>query len=443
MYFLYSVLLTLGLAALLPRFILDAWRHGKYVAGLRERLGILPAFDANNRPVIWLHAASVGEAQAARTLVRALLDKYPAHALVVSTITLTGQRVAREAFGRDAALVFYFPFDWAWSVRRALRHINPSVVLIMETELWPRFLRECSQRAIPIALVNGRLSERSMRGYRRLGKFVERMVNDLTLALMQTKEDAARIAALGLAGERIAVSGNIKFDAQDEPGEGSLTADLRARFQFTGARPLLVAASTHAPEERITLEAFKEIWRASPVDERPRLLIAPRHPERFNEVAALFASHKLSWTRRTHAPATLDATCDVVLLDSIGELRAVYTLARIVFVGGSIAQTGGHNILEPAAAGTCIVTGAHTQNFAAIIKAFQAQDALVQLPTMPEAEVPRVLANVLTELLANDERRETLARNARTVFEQNQGATKRTLELLAPLFDSPVKVTSL
>ncbi len=172
MYFLYSILLGIGVLALLPRFLLDAARHGKYAAGLSERAGSLPRFDAGGQPVVWLHCVSVGEAQAARPLARALLEEYPHHALVVTTTTLTGQRVAREAFKGQAARVFYFPFDWAWSVRRALRALNPSVVLLMETELWPRFFRECRRRGVPLALVNGRISEKSFGRYRLIRPFI-------------------------------------------------------------------------------------------------------------------------------------------------------------------------------------------------------------------------------------------------------------------------------
>jgi len=441
-YLFYSVLFTLGLLALLPRFALDALRHKKYVAGLRERCGALPVFDTKNRSVVWLHCVSVGETQAARTLAHQLLKEYPTHTLVVSTVTLTGQRVAREVFKAEAALVFYFPFDWAWSVRRALDHIKPSIVLIMETELWPRFLHECRVRNVPIALINGRLSERSLRGYKRVGMFIKSVVNDLTLALMQTEDDAGRIKALGLSTDRIQVTGNVKFDAQDDSSEQALTTEMRARFQFTDERTLIVAASTHAPEERIVIEAFKEIMRAAVGRSRPRLLLAPRHPERFAEVAALLAASGFAWTRRTHVPNAQDATCDAVLLDSIGELRAVYPLAGIVFVGGSIAPTGGHNILEPAAAGVCIVTGAHTHNFAAIVNVFREHDALVQLPAATEIDAPHLLAKVFNDLLSDREQRETLARNARTTFERNQGATKRTVELLAPLFATSGKISS-
>jgi 3-deoxy-D-manno-octulosonic-acid transferase len=454
-YLLYSVLLTLGVIALLPRFAFDALRNGKYVAGLRERLGQPPSVEAEGaRPVIWLHCVSVGEAQAARPLVKTLLQKFPAHALVVSTITLTGQRIAREVFKDEAAAVIYFPFDWAWTTRRALRKINPVAVLIMETELWPRFLRECRARRIPVALVNGRLSERSCRRYQWIPRFTSRIVNDLELAVMQSDADAERIRTLGLTAERVRISGNIKFDAEIEtPQQQALTAQLRQRFAFNNARHLIVAASTHAPEERIIIESFKHLRRtlkqpsatlnqsgttsnATSYVALPRLLIAPRHPERFAEVASLLKASGLIWERRSSAACAGDATCDVILLDTIGELRAVYPLATLVFVGGSIARTGGHNVLEPAAAGACIITGAHTFNFTAITRAFLDADALIQLPVLPEAEASAQLAGVFQNLLFDSQCRNAIASHARNVLEQNRGATDRTIEFIAPLISS-------
>jgi 3-deoxy-D-manno-octulosonic-acid transferase len=432
MFFLYSILLTLGIVALLPRFAYDALRHGKYVAGMRERLGQIPSLQAEQRPVIWLHCVSVGETQAARPLARALLDKYPAHALVVSTTTVTGQRVAREVFRETAAAVFYFPFDWAWTVRRALRQINPAIVLIMETELWPRFLRECRRRRIPVAIVNGRLSERSFRRYKIIRKFISRVVNYLALALMQSEADAQRLCALGMKQERVSISGNIKFDAGVGESEQALTAGLGERFQFDDERPLIVAASTHAPEERTVIEAFRML-RAEALPRPPRLLIAPRHPERFAEVAALLDASGFQWVRRSGAASALDSSCDIILLDSIGELRAVYPLATLVFVGGSIAPVGGHNVLEPAMAGACIITGAHTANFAAIMRAFLDAGALIQLPSVPETAAAKALAQAFGELLTNDELRLKLANNAKVTLEQNRGATERTVRLLAPL----------
>jgi 3-deoxy-D-manno-octulosonic-acid transferase len=434
-YLLYSLLLTLVIIALLPLFLLDALRHGKYVTGLRERLGDVPEIDTGGRKVVWLHCVSVGETQAARPLARALLKRFPSHALVVSTTTLTGQKLARDVFRDDAAAVFYFPIDWGWSVRRSLRRLKPSLVLIMETELWPRFLRECRRGNVPVAVVNGRISEKSFEGYRRLRGFIRSVVGSLTLAVMQTEADAGRIRALGLAPERTRVSGNIKFDADAGTDEQSVTTELRDRFAFDDTRPLIVAASTHAPEEAITLDAFQKTRAALAPGKRPRLLIAPRHPERFNEVAALLEASGLSWARRSNKPQGDDRACDVVLLDSIGELRGVYPLAALVFVGGSIARTGGHNVLEPAAAACCIVTGAHTFNFSSIMRDFLERDALVQLPALTEAEAPSALAQIFRELLNTDERRLRTGARARAALEESRGATDATIGLLAPLLE--------
>lgn len=440
MYFLYSLLLTLGVIALLPRFLIDAFRHGKYVQGWRERLGNVPEIRVEGRPLIWLHCVSVGEAQAARPLARAILDKFPSHALAVSTTTLTGQRIARDVFRDEAEAVFYFPFDWAWTARRALRAVNPSIVLIMETELWPNFLRQCEKRRVPVAIVNGRLSERSFRRYRLIRRFVKRILSGLEIGLMQTAEDAERMRALGLAPERTFVSGNVKFDARIDAGALALTDELLKRFSFKDERPLIVAASTHAPEERIMLEAFKQL-RSLSAHAQARLLIAPRHPERFTEVAQLLESSGLAWTRRSAAPVESDQECAVLLLDSIGELRSVYPLAHLVFVGGSLVPTGGHNILEPAAVGACTLTGAHTFNFTAIVKAFLEADALLQLPVLSEKDAPRALCETLAELLSNDERRREIGEHARAALERNRGATKRTVELLAPLLSASAGVS--
>ncbi len=438
MFFLYSLLFTAGILALLPLFLLDALRHGKYIAGLRERLGGVPPLNTDGPPVIWLHCVSVGETQAARPLARALRENFPTHALVVSTVTLTGQRLAREVFKDEAAAIFYFPFDWAWSVRRTLRAIKPAVVLVLETELWPRFLRECSLRNVPVALVNGRLSERSIRGYRKLGGFIRRVVGTLTLAIMQTDADAARIATLGLAPERIRIAGNLKFDAPIEDEAHELTAALRDRFQINDTRPLIVAASTHASEEASLLAALKHLQAALP-RAQPRLLIAPRHPERFAEVAALLAASGFSWSHRSAVPTADEYKSDVILLDSIGELRAVYPLAELVFVGGSLTPTGGHNVLEPAAHAKCIVTGAHTFNFAAIVRDFLAQQALVQLPALTAEQAPVVLARALQDLLADDARRHATGARARAALEQSRGATARTIALLTPLLNIEVR----
>ena len=428
MYLAYSLLLTLGFLVLLPHFLFQALTHGKYVAGLRQRLGSLPVNEAS-KPVIWLHCVSVGETQAARPLVEKLKATFPQHSLVVSTITMTGQKLARDLFKNEASDVFYFPLDWRWSVRRALRTINPTAVLIMETELWPNFLRECEKRRIPVALVNGRISKQSYRRYSLIRVFFSRMLSSLTMAVMQSDADGERIASLGLSPEKLFVSGNLKFDSRPASTSQDKTEEMRARFSFQNGVALVLAASTHAPEEKIIVEAFRELRKTRSV----RLLIAPRHPERFQEVASLLQDSGLTWARRTAAPGPNDANADIVLLDTIGELPATYPLADIVFVGGSIVERGGHNVLEPGSVGACVVTGAHTDNFHAIVTLLNQADALVQLRALTGNEMSSELAGVFGGLLDQPTRRKELGERARQLVLDNQGATDRTIQLIQPL----------
>ncbi|CAN5506385.1 3-deoxy-D-manno-octulosonic acid transferase [soil metagenome] len=437
MYFVYSLLLTICFLVLLPRFLFDAFRHGKYVAGFLERLGSLSAIESQGRPIVWIHCVSVGESQAARPLVRRIRQRLPDHVLAISTTTLTGQNLACELFKSDAAKVFYFPFDWRWTVRRALKAINPSAVLILETELWPGFLRECHTRQIPVAIVNGRISHQSWRRYKWISGFVSRVLECLSVAIMQTEVDATRIRSLGLSPGKVFVSGNLKFDAGRMSSSNSLAGELQQRFNLVNEAPLILAASTHAPEERLMLKAFQRLRTES--SQKARLLLAPRHPERFADVASLLDSSGLTWTRRSNMASPKDETCDAILLDTIGELPAIYSLAAIVFVGGSIANSGGHNILEPAAVGAAIVTGAHTHNFDGIVTIFAKNQAIIQLPVLSDGQAECALGNVFRELLTDNERRGELGQRAKQLVEQNQGATERTLDLL----DSLLKHTRL
>jgi 3-deoxy-D-manno-octulosonic-acid transferase len=430
MYLVYSFLLTLGFVLLLPRFAIDALRNGKYVTGLRQRLGDVPQIDSDGRPTVWLHCVSVGEAQAALSLVRRLKETFPHHTLVVSTTTVTGQRLAQKIFKDQAAAVFYFPIDWAWTVWRVLRKINPAAIFIMETELWPNLFRAARRRNTPIVLLNGRISDKSFRRYKRIRPFIARVLNDLTLATMQSEQDALRIRELGLSSERIVTVGNLKFDSTGTSADDKLTHQIRERFGFADDRPLFIAASTHAPEESVVLNAFR-LARQSHAN--LRLLLAPRHPERFAEVAALLTASEFSLARRSAVAANDDALADIILLDSIGELSSVFPLARIAFIGGSIAPRGGHNVIEPAAHGVCTITGPHISNFGAITKAMLSEGALVQLSDTPDSATE--LAQTLRELLSDQSRRTVIGERARTVCETNRGATNRTLELLSSLID--------
>lgn len=436
MYFLYSLLLTVGFVVLLPRFAIDALRTRKYVTGLRQRLGNLPRLSASDQPLIWLHCVSVGETEAARPLVRALRERFPSYRLAVSTTTVTGQQVAQRVFKQEAAAVFYFPIDWAWTVRRVLRTLQPSAILIMETELWPNLLRTCRSQSIPVALVNGRISATSFRRYKMIRMFTGRMLNNLSIAIMQSERDVTRIRELGMASDRTLSSGNLKFDsANSAGGDADLSSDIRRRFGFSESESLITAASTHWPEEQVLLDAFKRV-RQSKHHKRVRLLIAPRHPERFAEVAELIAASGLSWARRTTPSGKDDANCDVILLDSIGELRAVFPLTDIAFIGGSIASHGGHNVLEPAVEGVCIITGPHTDNFAAIIKTFLNEGALIQLREVAISEAANQLAITIQELLDDESRRREMGQRALAVCDHNRGATDRTMQILARFLSS-------
>mgnify|MGYP001183203544 CR=1 FL=1 len=442
MFLLYSILLSIGFLLMLPSFFL---RRQKYAEGLRQRLGRYPTFIHDGRPVIWLHCVSVGETNAARPLVVAIRRSFPDHRLVVSTITQTGQALAQKVFTGKADSVFYFPFDWKFSVKRALDHFRPSVVMLMETEIWPRFVLEAGKANARIAIVNGRLSERSFRRYRLALPLFGTVFRRIDLALMQTEKEAGRILSLGVDADRVSVTGNLKFDIELAADELTATSELGKRFSLSQEgrsdaprRPLIVAASTHEPEERIILEAYCSVA-AGKGQRKPKLLIAPRHPERFEAVERMANDLRndpscewpqFSTVLRSDNPSANDAAADVIILDSIGELRAVYPLADIVFVGGSLIPHGGQSVLEPAAAGKAIVTGSHTKNFEQVVRAFLENDAIVQLPDRVGAQMVDELFDVITDLLDEPERLEILGHNALAVMNANRGATGKTIAAL-------------
>jgi 3-deoxy-D-manno-octulosonic-acid transferase len=432
MFPLYSFLYTIGFILMSPRFIFDAFVGGKYVSGFWQRMGFVPRLD-HRRRTVWLHCVSVGEVNAARPLAFLLKERRPDLRLVVSTTTKTGQKHAKEVFADIADLVFYFPFDWRSTVRRTLDRISPKMVLLTENELWFNFIRETSKRRSRIAIINGRISPRSYKRYGYITRMVRRVLRYLDMALMQDKADATRIMSLGLRASKVRVTGNLKFDHSVDSGETALTEEFRRRFAITPEEPLIIAASTHSPEEEWILEAFKSVWKSS-TGNLPRLMIAPRHPERFDEVADLVRRSGFQWCRRSQNPSERDASAEVMILDSIGELRAAYPLAELVFVGGSLIKHGGQSIFEPAAAGRAIVTGPYTDNFKAAVEEFSSRDALVQLtPGKNEKDFPKQLSSTFASLLKDRYRREQLGKNARSVMDANRGSAEHTLEHLLPL----------
>ena len=399
-----------------PLFLL---RREKYASGFNQRLGNYPEFNHDGRKVIWLHCVSVGETNAARPLVDALRREFPNYRLVFSTTTKTGQELAKKIFEDKADAIVYFPFDFKFAVRRALDHFKPSLVLLMETEIWPRFIHEARLSGAGVAIVNGRLSQKSFKRYAIVRSFVAKVLADVNMAIMQDKADAQRIIDLGIDKGWVFVSGNLKFEQTGGEAEDALSEQLRARFGITPDKLLIVAASTHEPEERYVLEALEDYLGYS-----CRLLIAPRHPERFDVVEKLLRESKYSFVRRSQPASDEDKRADVILLDTIGELRAAYPLAEIVFVGGSLIPHGGQSVIEPAAAGKAIVTGPHTHNFASVIQAFEDGEALIKIRDQTE------LKGALTMLLKLVDLRVSFGNNALAIMGSNKDTGTRTVKLL-------------
>ncbi len=421
MYLIYSALLAAGLLVSLPFWLLQMLRHGKYRAGLGERLGRIPPRlrASSSRPTIWIHAVSVGEVLAISGLVAELKNRFSQYRVVISTTTDTGQQLARNRFGIEN--VFYFPLDFAFAIRPYLRLLRPELIVVAETEFWPNFLRLAHASGAGIAVVNARISDRSQPGYRRFRYLLSAILRQADLFLTQTEEDARRLEKLGAPAERIRVTGNLKFDVP-APASPPIIASLRTVFQDTSTSPVIVCGSTVDGEEPILLQAFVNVLASHP---RAALILAPRHPERFGQVAELLEKLGIRFWRRSLWGGDPIAG-GVLLIDTIGELSALYSLADVAFVGGSLVPRGGHNIIEPAQHGVAIVVGNHTENFRDIVSLFQSRDAV---RVVGPAEFPLVLM----ELIANPAERVELGRRAAETLRAQMGATQRTMQALEDL----------
>lgn len=427
----YTTVLVAGLLLMTPVFVYRALRHRKYLGSLGERFGGI-AVGPSERPTLWIHAVSVGETLAVEPFVRAAVDRLQEWRVVVSTTTATGQQVARDRF--PGLEVFYFPLDLPGAVDRAIDRVRPSAVCLVETEIWPNFIAACRRRQISVAMINGRLSDRSFRGYARVRSLLASVLQDVSLFLMQSEADADRIRLLGAPADRVEVAGNLKYDVDRAGLEARLAprrAAVEAAFELPDARPLAVAGSTAPGEEDALARALAIVRRREGLD-GARLLVAPRHPERFDEAAGIFEAHDLRVARRSR-PEDASAA-DVLLLDSIGELATVYAHADVVFVGGSLVPRGGHNILEPALYARPIVVGPHTENFRQIVSDFVAAGAVVQLAAGAGAEE---LARAIGDLLADRSGAARMGDRGLDVLEANRGATTRMLDRVCALTHAP------
>jgi 3-deoxy-D-manno-octulosonic-acid transferase len=427
--FLYSLAWMAVLAITAPWWLWKMATTGKYREGLAERLGTVPArlFSAGDtRPAIWIHAVSVGEVIAISGLVRELRTQVLEYRVVISTTTRTGQQIARERFGAEN--VFYYPLDFAFAVRPYLRALRPQLFVLAETEFWPRMLHETRKAGIPVAVVNARISDRSYPRYLRLRVLWKRILRGISIALAQAEEDVARLQAIGIPAERIKLGGNLKYDVRPNPS--SAVVKLIREALPEGAK-LLVCGSTLEGEEQLLLNAWPRLTADNP---DLRIILAPRHPERFAAVASLLDQNGINWSRRSEWKSSsrpIFEAGSVLLLDSIGELAPIYSLATVAFIGGSMIPAGGHNPLEPAQFGVPILMGPHYENFGEIVEKLKAGQAI-------RIVEPAELSAVLLTMLREESTSRTMGDRAREVFQAEAGATGRAVEaLLALLPEKP------
>jgi 3-deoxy-D-manno-octulosonic-acid transferase len=439
MYFFYRILTAIGMLFLAPYHVLGAWRRNEPSSAWRERLGgvrpeilagaaVGSAVGDRSPEAIWIHAVSVGEVLAAQPLVEGLKRRFPQRSVFVSTTTDTGQRLARERLtGADG--IFYFPLDWVVPVRRALRSIRPALVIVMETEIWPNFLREAATLGVPVVFANARISEKSFARYKRweflAGEFFARVLRDAELFLAQTPEDAARLIEMGAPEPAVEVTGNLKYDAEP-PAIGEFGGWLGDQIRQQERWPVVIAGSVVAEEEESVLAAYDIVqrqWR------RALLILAPRKPDRFEIAASLSATAGWNVVRRgeVNFSLPLDDRADVLVLDSIGELGGLYSLADAAFVGGSLVPAGGHNILEPAWFSKPPVFGPSMGNFREMAAQFLSAGAGVQVTDGTQ------LGKVWVQLIEDDALRERMGAAARALSERNRGAAARTLDRIAAL----------
>jgi 3-deoxy-D-manno-octulosonic-acid transferase len=452
-YFIYSLLMGLAALLLAPYWLVQGLRHGKYLSNLGERLGFsfpaLAKLPVQHKGAIWIHAVSVGEVLSGVTLARRLKAIYPDRPLIVSTTTITGQALARERLS-FADAVIYFPLDWSFCVRRAFEAVRPALVLVLETEIWPNFLRQAGRRKIPVLFVSGRISDRSFARYQKflgafgffLRLFLKDVLSHATAFLMQGEKDAERIRFLGAPADRVKASGNLKYDLELPPPT-ALSNWLEAEIGRSGHSPVIVAGSVVATEEPLALIAFGTLQGEY---RNAFLVLAPRKPEQFAAAAEFIDESHRKFIRRSGLPipepakmvgrangptfnAKIPDDVTVLLLDSIGELASLYRLADGAFVGGSLVPSGGHNILEPAAFGKIPVFGPSMENFAEIASRFVSAGAAVQV------ESPEDVGVAWIELFRDPARMKKMGETARNLVEASRGATDRAIAEISKHLD--------
>ncbi len=416
----YLFNLAYGLAALTaaPWLAYAAWRHGKYREGWREKLLGLVARPKPGGPCVWLHAVSVGEVNLLAPLLTLFRARHPDWRVVISTTTLAGRRLAEQRYGEQATII-YCPLDFSWAVAAAMRRIRPRLLVLAELELWPNLIAAARRSGAKVVVVNGRLSERSFRGYRRIRGLLRRTLASVDLFAVQNQAYAERFIQLGAPAERVRVSGSVKFDGAITDRRNPQSVTLARLWNVEGTAPVFVAGSTQHPEEQLVLDAYRHLRGEFPT---LRLILVPRHPERFDAVARMLEASGLAWSRRSQLPNVPRPDAPILLVDTVGELRGWWGLADVAFVGGSLGDRGGQNMIEPAAFGAAVCFGPNTRNFRDIVQLLLEREA---------AEVVAdgaALTRFVERALRDPVYRDLLGSRAAHLVRQQQGATQRTVD---------------
>jgi 3-deoxy-D-manno-octulosonic-acid transferase len=424
--YLFNAIYFLGLLFLSPWLIYKALTTGKYRQGLKQKLlGSVEFSFSYSRPRIWFHGVSVGEIHLLRQVVTRFRLRHPECQIVISTTTDTGYAEATKYF--TGVPVIYWPFDFSWSVQKTLRTVRPSLIVLAESEIWPNFLMAAKRQAVPVAVINGRMSPRSTLRYRQFKPLVRRFLRCVDVFAAQTEEYASNYRALGVDPDRVIVTGSVKYDGVEGNRDNLRTRELRRLLSIASEDLIWIAGSTQAPEEQIVLDIY---WRL--LDDFPnlRLMLVPRQKERFDEVAGLLECSGQPFVRRSTLSAPLQDRDAVILVDTIGELGALWGLADVAYVGGSLdGKRGGQNMIEPAAYGAAVVFGPHVWNFLDTAERLVEQKAAVQINDAVSLE------KAVRRLLGDREARQQMGESARRFVLQQQGATERTLALLDKLLD--------
>jgi 3-deoxy-D-manno-octulosonic-acid transferase len=428
-YLLYDLILYLSALFLVPYYLFRGLRYGKARHGIRERLGVYSQDFRrllHGRKVIWVHAVSVGETRAAIPLLKALKKNHPEALLILSNVTETGRKIATGLPEIDHYI--FFPFDLRWVVRKTLNIIQPDVVVLVETEIWPNFVLEAKRQDIPIVLVNGRISDKSFPRYRMAGKLLEPILESVSDFCMQSEQDSRRIRHLGAISSRVQVTGNLKFDMQPPEIDEADLESLRNELKLPTNCKVWVSGSTRDGEEKLLVDVYQNLCKIFP---ELFLILVPRHPERCRQVADELVKKNIAVNMRSTVSTKDKDFCpgEVMIVDTLGEMLKLYSLADLVFVGGSLVPTGGHNVLEASLVKKPVLFGPHMQNFKEIARLLRAAHGGLQVMDSDD------LYRQMKILLDNPSEAERIGDNGRHLLQENQGATERTVSIISRHID--------